>query len=62
MLMLFVPISVDKAAIVQASLDRFSSDDGYNIPLAIPTTNKINPIPQEELKNESLENMVSILK
>ena len=59
MVMLFVPISIDKAAVVQASLDRFPSDSGINIPLAFPTTNKMNPIVQEVSKNEPAENVIS---
>jgi hypothetical protein len=56
-LMLFMPISISHPMALHASLDRISADNGFNLPLAIPTTNKINPIIQKESTNNSVDNV-----
>jgi hypothetical protein len=65
-IMLFVPLSIYQGKIVQASLSPSSSDNTFNIPLAIPTTNKVNPLltmEDEQLSvNKLTENMMSNLQ
>ncbi|MGB8084758.1 MAG: discoidin domain-containing protein, partial [Nitrososphaeraceae archaeon] len=45
--MLFVPISISPSPTVGASLKSWN-DEGYEIPIAISTTNNVNPVIDEE--------------
>ena len=56
-IMLFVPLSIYQGKIVHASLNPSSSDNTFNIPLAIPTTNKVNPLLTMEDEQQSVNNL-----
>ncbi len=56
-IMLFVPLSINQGKIAHASLNPSSTDNTSNIPLAIPTTNKVNPLLTMEDEQQSVNNL-----